>query len=93
MVCSVNGSKEMGDELAKLVVDGIKTATYAAYCLYEFENEEPPKQGHYNIVLDGSNQPAGDDLMLVCQTFRVVAAGTSKFRFSFDHTTANIVQL
>ncbi|MFS0870336.1 ASCH domain-containing protein [Paenibacillus xylanilyticus] len=120
-----DGSKEMGDELAKLVVDGIKTATCAAYCVYEFENEEPPKQGQYDIVLDGSNQPAAiiqytnvellkmnevsadfaknegegdlsytywyeehvkfftwelglynltfsDDLMLVCQTFRVV---------------------
>ncbi|MFD0589217.1 ASCH domain-containing protein [Paenibacillus sp. GCM10027627] len=120
-----DGSKEMGDELAKLVVDGIKTATCSAHCAYEFENEELPKQGQYDIILDGSNYPVAiiqytnvelckmnevtadfakkegegdlsytywyeehvkfftwelglynltfsDDLMLVCQTFRVV---------------------
>jgi uncharacterized protein YhfF len=52
-----DGSKEMGDELGQLVVKGLKTGTCSAHCVYELENEEPPKMGQYDIVLDGSNQP------------------------------------
>lgn len=46
-------SKEMADELAKLVVEGTKTATASNYTLYELDNEELPYVGLHNIILDG----------------------------------------
>ncbi len=52
-----DGSKEMGDELGSLVVNGIKTGTCAAHRVYEFEGEEIPKVDQYDIVLDGENNP------------------------------------
>ncbi|WP_025784642.1 ASCH domain-containing protein [Sporosarcina sp. D27] len=52
-----DGSKEMGDELGSLVVSGMKTGTCAAHCIYELEGEEIPKEGQYDIVLDGDNNP------------------------------------
>lgn len=42
-------------ELAKLVVDGIKTATASAYPLYQLDNEPLPPVGGLNIILDGDN--------------------------------------
>lgn len=52
-----DGSKEMGDELGNLVASGMKTGTCAAHCIYELEGEEIPKEGQYDIVLDGDNNP------------------------------------
>ncbi|WP_186380888.1 MULTISPECIES: ASCH domain-containing protein [Paenibacillus] len=52
-----DGSKAMGDELGGLVVSGMKTGTCSAHCAYELENEEIPKVGQYDIVLDGDNNP------------------------------------
>ncbi|BBN99796.1 ASCH domain-containing protein [Sporolactobacillus terrae] len=47
---------EMADDLAELVVRGIKTATTSAYELYE--KEEPlPQVGEYNIILNGNDEP------------------------------------
>lgn len=43
------------DLLARLVLDGEKTATASAYPLYEIENEELPKVGEYSIVLDSED--------------------------------------
>lgn len=48
--------KEVGDELANLVANGIKTATTSAAELYE-PYEEIPQVGEYNIILDGSGKP------------------------------------
>lgn len=45
-------SKEMANELAKLVLDGRKTATASNYSLYE-ENDPLPYVGLHNIILDG----------------------------------------
>lgn len=53
---SFGNTKEMADELADLVNKGIKTATTSAYELYE-NDEEIPKVGEYNIILDGSGNP------------------------------------
>lgn len=44
------------DTLAKLVVDGIKTATSSAYVGYEIEHEELPKAGEYSIILDSKEE-------------------------------------
>ena len=55
-VWSFGNTKEMADELVDLVNKGIKTATTGAYDLYE-EDEEIPKVGEYNIILNGSDEP------------------------------------
>ncbi|MDT2830222.1 ASCH domain-containing protein [Vagococcus carniphilus] len=52
-----DGTKEMGDELSALVLEGKKTATCSAHSLYDVRNESIPKKGQYDIVLDGSNEP------------------------------------
>ncbi|TPR42904.1 ASCH domain-containing protein [Apilactobacillus micheneri] len=44
------------DQLAKLVKDGIKTATTSAYDLYE-KDEPLPKIGEYDVILDGNKNP------------------------------------
>ncbi|GEK30013.1 RNA-binding protein [Kurthia zopfii] len=52
-----DGTKEMGDSLGALVVEGVKTATCSAAISYELDHEPLPQIGQYDIVLDGSNQP------------------------------------
>ncbi len=44
------------DELAELVLKGIKTGTASAYPLYEIENEILPKAGDYSVILDSKNE-------------------------------------
>jgi uncharacterized protein YhfF len=44
------------DELADLVLRGIKTGTASAYPLYEVENEALPKAGDYSIILDSKDE-------------------------------------
>ncbi|KIL49528.1 ASCH domain-containing protein [Jeotgalibacillus soli] len=53
---SFGDSKEMADELAKLVLEGKKTATASNYTLYELEKEELPFSGLINIILDGDGK-------------------------------------
>lgn len=52
-----DGSKEMGDTLGALVVDGIKTGICAAHCIYELEGEKLQQIGQFDIVLDGDENP------------------------------------
>lgn len=44
------------DELAGLVLRGIKTGTASAFPLYEAENEALPKAGDYSVILDSKNE-------------------------------------
>ena len=44
------------DLLAKLVVNGEKTATSSAYPLYELENEPLPKEGEYSVILNSEGE-------------------------------------
>lgn len=44
------------DLLAKLVLDGTKTATASAYDLYELDEEELPQVGSYDIILDSNDE-------------------------------------
>ena len=44
------------DELAMLVLDGVKTATASAFCWYEAENQELPRVGEYSIVLSSKDE-------------------------------------
>lgn len=53
-VWAFGDSKEMADELASLVLKGIKTATASNYILYDLENESYPYPGLHNVILDGS---------------------------------------
>ncbi|MGH4120392.1 ASCH domain-containing protein [Clostridium sp.] len=49
------GDTSIVNELAKLVVNGIKTATASAYKLYELEKSQLPPIGGLNIILDSDN--------------------------------------
>lgn len=49
-------SAEMADDLAKLVVEGTKTATASNFVLYEIEEEPLPPLGQINIILNGKDE-------------------------------------
>ncbi|ARK32349.1 ASCH domain-containing protein [Halalkalibacter krulwichiae] len=46
------------DLLARLVVEGKKTATTSGFIFYELEEAALPKTGEYYIVLDSQGEPA-----------------------------------
>ncbi|OZI12199.1 RNA-binding protein [Bacillaceae bacterium SAS-127] len=45
------------DELAQLVIDGIKTATCSAHVFYELENEPLPTIEDYSVILNSVDEP------------------------------------
>jgi len=45
------------DQLAQLVIDGVKTATCSALASYEAEREPLPAAGDYSIILDSKDLP------------------------------------
>ena len=47
---------EAPDELAELVIQGIKTATCSSYDLYQINNEPLPKAGDYGIILNSNEE-------------------------------------
>ena len=47
---------EAPDELADLVMQGIKTATCSAYDLYLINNEPLPKAGDYSVILNSNEE-------------------------------------
>ncbi|MBG9785100.1 ASCH domain-containing protein [Shouchella lehensis] len=49
-----DGTKEMADDLCKLVLEGKKQGTSSYYDAYEKENEPLPVEGQWNIILDGN---------------------------------------
>lgn len=52
-----DGTKDMGDYLGSLVLEGKKTGTCSAYILYNIKHETLPQIGQYDIILDGSKNP------------------------------------
>lgn len=46
------------DKLARLVLEGTKTATASAYPFYELEEEELPKAGQYSVILNAQEEAA-----------------------------------
>ncbi len=61
---------EIGDKLACLVLDGVKTATSSARVAYELEEEELPKVGNYSIVMYDNGDAA---CIIRCTKVSVVA--------------------
>lgn len=53
---SFGGNASMADELSKLVVAGMKTATASAYPLYAIEDSPLPRAGGLNIILNADHQ-------------------------------------
>lgn len=49
---------EVGDRLAKLVLEGKKTATASSYYSYEKEGDPIPKAGEYSVILFDSGEAA-----------------------------------
>ena len=60
------GGGEIGDRLAELVLQGIKTATSSALIAFQTEKEPLPKAGDYSVVLFDNGEAA-----CVIQTQRV----------------------
>lgn len=54
---SFGGDQALADELAELVVQGIKTATSSNHLLYELEKEPVPEPGLHSVVLDSAGNP------------------------------------
>ncbi|MGA8654812.1 MAG: ASCH domain-containing protein [Chthoniobacterales bacterium] len=50
-------SREMADQLAMLVREGVKTATCSALWSYEEEQKPLPQIGNHSVVLDGNGAP------------------------------------
>lgn len=57
---------EAQDKLAKLVTDGVKTATSSAYAVYEAENEALPEEGSYSVILNSR-----DEAVCIIKTVKV----------------------
>ena len=47
---------DVPDKLARLVLQGIKTATASSYPLYEQEGEPIPQPGEYSVILDSADE-------------------------------------
>lgn len=54
---SFGGNNDLADELADLVVQGVKTATSSNHLLYELENEPIPEPGLHSVILDSAGNP------------------------------------
>lgn len=52
-----DGTVALADSLARLVLDGVKTATSSYLPAYEAEGIEPPHKGDLSILLDGEAHP------------------------------------
>ncbi len=59
-------SPEMADELGRLVVEGVKTATCSAVWEYEAGDEPQPQVGDLGIVTGGDGEP-----LCIIETFEV----------------------
>ena len=46
------------EELARLVLEGKKTATASVYELYAYDNERVPSAGDYSVIMDASEKNA-----------------------------------
>ncbi|MBV8414471.1 MAG: ASCH domain-containing protein [Verrucomicrobia bacterium] len=56
-VFAFGDSREMADRLAKLVQDGVKTATCSALWSYEDDQKPLPQTEDQSVVIDGNGAP------------------------------------
>ena len=56
-VFAFGDTREMADQLAKLVRDGVKTATCSALWSYEEDQKPLPQREDHSVVLDGNGAP------------------------------------
>lgn len=61
------------DQLAKLTLDGTKTATASAYPLYAQEQEPIPEPGQYSVILDSR-----EEAVCILQTTKVYVTPFSR---------------
>lgn len=86
-----DGTKEMGDLLAELVVKGIKTATTTAALVHELEEEPIPQVGEYAIILNGDDEPTAIiqytqiDLIRMNEVTPAYAAAEGEGDLSYDY--------
>jgi histidinol-phosphate aminotransferase len=78
---SFGDSKELADELATLVREGVKTATCSALWTYEEGQKPIPQKGELSIVIDGAGIPVA-----VIETVEVFLAPFNEVieRFAWD---------
>lgn len=77
-VWAFGDSKELANQLAALVLSGLKTATCSLKKLYDAEGSDLPKVGAYSVILDGNDQAVG-----IIQNLEI-------FVFPFDEVTDEI---
>jgi uncharacterized protein YhfF len=77
---SFGDNPDMADELADLVLRGIKTATAGLLWEYEAEGEVLPQPGDASIVLDGTGSPA-----CVIETVQVEVKPFNQVDAAFAH--------
>ena len=77
-VWSFGDSAELANELAGLVLEGLKTATCSLKRDYEVNGKSLPKENSYSIILGGNGEAVG-----IIQTLSVVV-------FPFDEVTESI---
>lgn len=77
-VWSFGDSPELANELASLVLEGLKTATSSLKRMYEVEGEDLPKEGAYSVIVDGD-----DRAVAIIQNVEVTV-------FPFDQVTEEV---
>ena len=80
-VFAFGDSKELADELAALVREGVKTATCSALWSYEQDQKPIPQKGELSIVIDGAGIPVA-----VIETIEVFLAAFNEVteRFAWE---------
>lgn len=83
-------SPEMADQLARLVLDGIKTATASSKEAYELAGDPYPVLGQYDIVLNGQGEPVAviQNVMLAIQCMNEVSEEHAFLEGEGDRTLA-----
>lgn len=86
LVDQFGDSPKLANELGKLVLSGIKTATCSALWEWQAEVEPLPTMGTYTIVLDGEGQP-----LCIIQTTEVTirAFDAVDAQFAYDEGEGN----
>lgn len=64
---------DKADDLAELVLQGIKTATSSAHALYAIDSEPLPEAGEYSVILDSH-----DNAVCIIKTTKVYVTSFDK---------------